>query len=170
MSSRDDGAPEGVAVTEELRPEVMPRHECDGCLVKRFGVRTYVVAGVAKRDLCPRCSKAMGAELVAPEATTRSIIDIAVSRVELVEARAVKCHCERCRGLYTVAEHRSGVESLAVLTAATERAELPEPHLSNFSEPLREEIATERLAATVGAGRAPEGDLPFVWPDPEVVS
>lgn len=119
MSSRDDGAPSGDAVTEELRPEVMPRHECDGCLVKRFGVRTYVVAGVAKRDLCPRCAKAMGAELVAPEATTPSIIDIAVSRVELVEAR------------------------------------LTHP---------------EQLAAAVGAGRAPEGDLPYTWPEPEVCS
>lgn len=170
MSSRDDGAPSGDAVTEEVCPEVMPRHECDGCLVKRFGVRTHIVAEVARRELCPRCARATGAVLAAPEATTPSIVDIAVSRVELVEAGAVKCHCERCRGLYTVAEHRSGMESLAVLAAATERAELPEPHLSNFSEPLREEIATERLAATVGAGRAPEGDLPYTWPEPEVCS
>lgn len=119
MSSRDDGAPSGDAVTEEVCPEVMPRHECDGCLVKRFGVRTHIVAEVARRELCPRCARATGAVLAAPEATTPSIVDLAVSRVELVEAR------------------------------------LTHP---------------EQLAATVGAGRAPEGDLPYTWPEPEVCS
>lgn len=119
MSSRDDGAPAGDAVMQEVRPELLFWRECDGCLLKRFGVRTYVVAAVAKRDLCPRCAKAMGAELVAPEATTPSIVDIAAARVELVEAR------------------------------------LTHP---------------EQLAAAVGAGRAPEGDLPYTWPDPEVCS
>lgn len=97
----------------------MPLHECDGCLRPRHSVRSHIVAGVAQRELCSPCAKAMGAVPAAPEATTPSIVDLAVERVELVEAK------------------------------------LTHP---------------EQLAAAVGAGAVPEGDLPYTWPDPEVVS
>lgn len=74
-------------------PETMPRARCERCHALRFTVRTakYETTGddgrVHVEQMCGLCRRTVGAELVAPEATPPSIVDLAVERVELVEAR-----------------------------------------------------------------------------------
>lgn len=144
-----EGGQESEAVPDSGL-STMPRRTCPACDHLRLSVRTYRLADGSTRDICVLCAKAQGARLAAPECSP-TIDEIAIARVELVEAGAVKCHCERCKGQFTVAEHRKGMESLAVLTAATERAEATPP----VTDPPYAE------------------SLPYAWPDPnepEVVS
>lgn len=104
--------------------EVMHATTCGSCQRPRFGARLATLLSGEQMLLCAACREAQGTPLAAPEGTTPSIVDAAIARVELVEVTTVKCHCDRCQGRYTVAEHRRGMEALGVLTAAAERAEV----------------------------------------------
>lgn len=68
--------------------------------------------------------------------------------------------CRACRAAVGAELAAPEATTPSIIDIATARVELVEAKLTH----------PEQLAAVVGAGAAPEGDLPYVWPEPEVVS
>lgn len=154
MSGRDDGAPSGNAVTEEVRPEpeTVPRSECKSCLRQRISVRGYRLADGTTWEICVICATSLGAQPVAPECSEPSLVDICAKRVEVVEG-----------GSHTTA--RSCRSAAAVMSASTWTVREP----SAEETAAMAHLARDFFLAEVRAGSTLKADIALLIASPEML-